>query len=173
METGRGVRQPPQTHTRPWRGRIYLTLVCVLLMSVQAGHAVMLPMGLNSLASQADTVVLGTVTRQVSAWDAQYTAIYTEVTVVVEQAILGTPGAEVTFQVAGGTVGTVGMRTSNDAVFHDGERVIVCLDMATVPGRIVGMRQGKTTVRDNMVIHDGKPMALEDFIAAIRTAARR
>lgn len=172
MQKTSGVGQSSQMPTRTLPGGVYLVLLCVWLIGTQAAHAVMMPMDLNSLATQADTVILGTVTRQVSAWDAHYTTIHTDITVAVERAILGTPGAEVTCRVMGGIVGSMGMRTSNDAVFHDGERVILFLDTTTVPSRIVGMQQGKITVQGNTVTYDGRPMAVDDLITAIRTAAR-
>ena len=132
----------------------------------------MLKMSLEYLAHTADTVVLGTVTRQVSAWDTPHTAIHTDVTVAVERAILGTPGREVTLRVAGGIVGGMGMRTSNDATFQDGERVIVFLDTTVVPASVVGMQQGKILLQDNMVTYDGEEMGVEAFLATIQRAVR-
>jgi len=38
------------------------------------GHSAMLKMSVEDLARQADTIILGTVTPQESAWDAQHTA---------------------------------------------------------------------------------------------------
>ncbi|MGE3536261.1 MAG: hypothetical protein AB7N91_02345 [Candidatus Tectimicrobiota bacterium] len=150
----------------------YLALACSVLLGGTFGQAAMLKMPLEYLASTADTVVLGTVTRQVSAWDSQHTAIHTDVTVQVEQAMLGSAGAEVTFRIAGGIVGGMGMRTSNDARFQDGERVIVFLNTRTTPGSLVGLEQGKLLVQDNMVTFDGEPKRLDEMIAAIRTAVR-
>ncbi len=113
--------------------RIWLLALCGLLLVAQTGHTAMLKLNLEAIVRQADTIVLGTVTHQESAWDAHHTAIHTDVTVAVERAILGSPGDEVTFRIAGGIVGSMGMRTSNDPVFRDGERVIVCLDTTSVP----------------------------------------
>jgi len=137
-----------------------------------SGEAAMIKLRLEQLAAEADTIVLGTVTSQASAWNAQHTAIYTDVTVAVEEVIKGTPGAEVTFRVAGGIVGDIGMRTSNDPVFQKGERVILFLDTREVPARIVGLHQGKYPVRDGTVKWDGRVVAVGDFIDAIRAASR-
>ena len=81
----------------------------------------------------------------------QHTAIYTDVTLAVERVLTGPSGEVVTLQVAGGMVGGMGMRTSNDATFREGERVIVFLDTSAVPSTMVGMQQGKFVVKDNMV----------------------
>jgi len=132
----------------------------------------MLPLNLDTLIRQADTIVLGTVTHQASAWDVHHTAIHTDVTVAVERAMVGSPGDQVTFRIAGGIVGSMGMRTSNDPVFRDRERVIVCLDTTSVPARLVGMQQGVFPVRDDTVTSAGETVSLEDFMAAIRTVVR-
>lgn len=152
--------------------KTWLLALCGLCLMTQAGHTAMLRLDLEALVRQADIIVLGTVTHQESAWDAQHTAIYTDVTVAVARAILGSPGDEVTFRIAGGIVGGMGMRTSNDPVFRDGERVIVCLDTTSVPARLVGMQQGTFSVRDDTVTSAGETVSLEDFIAAMRTVVR-
>ena len=127
---------------------------------------------LADLVGKADTIVLGTVTQQVSAWDARYTAIYTDVTLAVELVLTGHQGGVVTFRVPGGVVKGMGMGTSNDATFRVGERVIVCLDTNAVPNTVVGMQQGKFTVEDNRVIRANEIWSLPEFIAAVHTAAR-
>jgi hypothetical protein len=127
---------------------------------------------MEELVRQADTIVLGTVIRQESAWDVGHTAINTTVTLAVERVLTGIPREVVTLQVPGGSVGGLSMRTSNGAVFQTGERVIVFLDMSDDPSSVVGMQQGKFTVKDDRVIGMGKTWSLDDFIAAVRTAAR-
>jgi hypothetical protein len=64
----------------------------------------------------------------------------------------------------------MGMRTSNDAVFRDGERVIVFLDTTAVPSRVVGMQQGKCTIKDDLVTRADETVNLEEFIATVRSA---
>jgi hypothetical protein len=127
---------------------------------------------MEDLVQKADTIALGTVIQQESAWDVEHTAIYTTVTLAVEHVLTGTPRKVVTLQVAGGIVGGMGMRASNDAVFREGERVIVFLDTSADPSSVVGMQQGKFTVQDNRVIGMGEIWSLDAFIAAVHTAAR-
>jgi hypothetical protein len=129
-------------------------------------------LSLEELARKADTIVLGTVMQQESAWDAEHTAIYTKVTLAVERVLVGSPMQTVTLQVAGGAVGGVGMRTSNDAVFREGERVIVCLDTSAVPGSLVGLQQGKFLVQDDTVSRADETWRLDAFSAAVRAVAR-
>lgn len=146
-----------------------LVVLCSLILGTHPGHATMLKMSVEDLATKADTIVLGTVTQQESAWDTQHTAIYTDVTVAAERVLAGPPWATVTLRVAGGIVEGIGMSTSNDAVFQDGERVIVFLDTTAFPGRVVGMQQGKFTVKDNLVTRADESVNLEEFIATVRS----
>jgi len=155
-----------------YTGMVTLLMLLDLGLSPRQGQAAMVKLSLEQLATRADTIVLGTVTRQTSAWNAQHTAIYTEVTVAVEQVIMGASGAEVTLRIAGGVVGEIAMRSSNHPVFQDDERVIVFLDTRQVPASLVGLYQGKYSVSDGAVTWDEKTLPLEVFIEAIRTAVR-
>jgi hypothetical protein len=174
MPTARDDMALRHVHTwyAPHRKALIAWCSLVLVLWVCAGHAAMRKIPLKDLVRKADTIVLGMVTQQVSAWDAQYTAIYTDVTLEVERVLTGPPGERVTFRVPGGRVGGMGMGTSNDATFRVGERVIVCLDTRVVPSTVVGMQQGKFPVEDNMVIRDDETWSLDEFIAAVRPAAR-
>jgi hypothetical protein len=168
---GVGLRHVYARHA-PYRKALIAWCNLALVLWICASHAAMLNISIEELARKADTIVLGTVTQQASAWDDQHTAIHTDVTVEVEQGLTGLPGEVVTLRVLGGVVGGMGMGTSNDATFRVGERVIVCLDTNAVPNTVVGMRQGKFTVEDNMVIRADETWSLDEFIAAVRTAAR-
>ena len=168
---GVGLRHMHVRHA-PYRKALIAWCSLVLVLGVCTGHAAMRKLSMEDLARKADTIVLGTVTKQESAWDDHHTAIYTIVTLEVERVLVGREVQVVTLQVAGGSVGSMGMRTSNDAVFWDGERAIVFLDTSAVPSTVVGMQQGKFTVKDNTVTGIGETWGLEDFITAVRAAAR-
>jgi hypothetical protein len=143
-----------------------------LVLGIGVGYAAMRKLPVKDLVRKADTIVLGTVTQQESAWDAQHIAIYTTVTLAVERMLIGRPAEVVTLQVAGGKVGSMGMRTSNDAVFREGERVIVFLNTSAIPSTMVGMQQGKFVVEDHMVIRAEEAWSLDEFIAVVRGVAR-
>jgi hypothetical protein len=156
---------------RTWYGLYTIVLVvwCSLILGTHPGRATMLKMSVEDLTRQADTIVVGTVTQQQSAWDARHTAIHTDVTVAVERVLAGKPGDTVTLRVAGGVVGRMGMHTSNDAAFQNGERVLVFLDTTTVPSSVVGMQQGKFTVKADLVTQADQTVRLEEFIATVRS----
>ncbi len=151
----------------------YMSLVVLAAVGVfcTSGYAAMRASSMTQLVKDADAIVLGTVVDQVSFWNAQHTAIYTDVTVAVEKPIAGASGANVTFRVAGGIVGPIGMRTSNDPEFRLGERIVVFLRTAGAITHVVGRAQGKYAVRDGRVLQHGRAIAVADFLQAIRAAS--
>jgi hypothetical protein len=136
------------------------------------GVAAMIRLSLPQLIQGAETIVLGTVTHQVSAWNATHTTIHTDVVLEVEEAMKGAVGPEVTFRIAGGEVGDIGMRTSTHPTFRIGEQVIVFLHAEGSTAELFGLQQGKFTVSDDTVTQDGQVVPLPDFRAAIRAASR-
>jgi hypothetical protein len=134
------------------------------------GEAAMIKPSLEQLSRGAEIIVLGTVSNQVSAWNVTHTAIYTDVTVEVEQAMKGTVRPEVTFRIAGGEVGHIGMRTSTDPTFRVGERVIVFLRRQGSTAQLFGLQHGKFTLSDGTVTQDGQVMPVPDFRSAIQAA---
>jgi hypothetical protein len=154
-----------------------LHIACVaLLVGVGlwpgVGATAMYQLGLPQLSQGAETIVLGTVTDQISAWNDLHTAIYTDVRVEVEEAIKGAVGPEVTFRITGGEVGEIGMRTSTAPTFRKGERVVVFLHTSGSTIQLFGQQQGKFTVSDGTVTQAGQVMPVPDFSAAIRAASQ-
>jgi hypothetical protein len=103
----------------------------------------MVKLSVSELAARADTVVVGTVVDLTSAWNAERTAIHTDVTVAVDEVVKGAAGRRVAFRIRGGEVGGIGMSTSVDPTFRVSERVVVFLDTSTTPATLTGLRQGK------------------------------
>jgi hypothetical protein len=141
-------------------------------LRLSLGEAAMIKPSLEQLSQGAESIVLGTVSNQVSTWNVTHTAIYTDVTVEVEEAMKGTVGPEVTFRIAGGEVGHIGMRTSTDPTFRIGERVIVFLRREGSTAQLFGLQHGKFTVSDGTVTQDGQVMPVPDFRSAIQAAPR-
>jgi hypothetical protein len=135
------------------------------------GAAVMVRLSLQQLSRESDTIVLGTVTQRVSAWNTLHTAIYTDVMVTVGEVIKGTPASELIIRIAGGIVGDIGMRTSTAPEMQDGDQVILFLRTAHIPASVVGEYQGAYTVSNGTVTRDGQQVAVGDFIKAIRAAS--
>jgi hypothetical protein len=131
----------------------------------------MRPIEVAELAKQAKAIVIGTVLQQDSAWDEKHTTIHTDIVLDVERVLAGTPGQRVTLRVEGGIVGSMGMRTSNDATFTKGERVLVFLDTDQVPNRLVGLQQGKFTLQDQQAIRADETWSLDTLLGLIQEVA--
>lgn len=134
------------------------------------GQTEMVKLHLEQLTEEADTIVQGSVTRLESAWNDQRTEIYTTITMLVEEVIKGAPSSEVTFRVAGGTIGNLSMFTSDDPLFEEGEQAIVFLDTKGDVARIVGLHQGKYGVREGRVVKNEKLLPTAIFIETIHAA---
>ncbi len=169
-----------RTHRRATPpGRLWRILVLCMSMLLGPfslwsipGQAAMSLLPVDDLATQADTIVIGTVQQQESAWDARHTGIHTDVVLAVERVLAGTPGERLTLRVEGGIVGGMGMRTSNDATFTTAERVLVLLDTSVVPSRLVGLQQGKFTVQDQVATRREETWELDALIEQLRAARR-
>jgi hypothetical protein len=132
----------------------------------------MIKMSMEELTAEADTIVMGKVIKHESAWNDEHTAIFTDVTVEVAEVMKGSPGAEVTFRIAGGIVGQIGMRTSNDPVFKDGEHVVIFLSTKAAPSSVVGFFQGKySVVNGNVTTSDGQTISVSEFTGYIRAVS--
>jgi hypothetical protein len=153
-------------------GIVFVALLAGVGLYPGMGVTTMIQFSLEQLIQGAETIVLGTVTQQVSAWNATHTAIYTDVVLHVEEAMKGGAGPEVTFRIPGGEVGDIGMRTSTAPTFRIGERVIVFLHTEGSTARLFGLQQGRFTVSDDAVTQDGQVVPIADFRAAIRTTSR-
>ena len=83
-----GLRHVHARHA-PYRRVLMAWCSLILVLGVCTGHAAMRALSMEELVRKADTIVLGTVIQQESAWDAQHTAIYTDVTLAVEHVLTG------------------------------------------------------------------------------------
>ncbi len=133
----------------------------------------MLEKSVDELSTEADTIVVGSVARQTSAWSEGGGEIHTDVTLRVERVVAGTPDGELTFRVAGGQVGDIRMNTSDDPTFSLGDRVVVFLDSSQKPPRLVGLEQGAVRVRGDRVQRSGREASLPEFVGEIDEARRR
>ena len=79
MPTARDDMAPRHVHIwhAPYRKALIAWCNLVLVLWICASHAAMLNISIEELARKADTIVLGTVTQQASAWDDRHTAIHT------------------------------------------------------------------------------------------------
>jgi hypothetical protein len=127
-----------------------------------------IPPSFDDLVSRAEMIIQGSVTDVRSEWTGEGAQrhIMSYVTVKVEDAIKGNPGATVTLQMLGGTVGAETMQVSDAPKFKVGDRDILFVEnngTQFIP--LVGIMHGRFRVkkdetgRDAVFTNEGSPVS--------------
>jgi len=133
---------------------LVLAALVTLLVTSPAQASIVDAMSLAELAEAADVVVVARVDGQRSRYDAQG-RIVTDVTLRIEESLHGglARGSRVIVQRLGGAVGDLGLRVEGEAVYVDGERLVLFARRLTTPSgpvlRPVGMSQGVLPIEDD------------------------
>ena len=128
-----------------------LLLAAVTQWAAPAEATLIRAFSLQELHRTADKVVTGTVTGANSFWNEAHDTIYTEYTVVVESTLKGAGGKTLSVRLMGGAVDDRELLVAGNAKLEVGEEVLLCLRTNVGFHTLVGMSQGKWTVRR----HDG------------------
>ena len=148
-------------------------LAAATLVGAAPAFGLMLEKSVDELSTEADTIVVGSVARQTSAWSEGGGEIHTDVTLLVERVVAGAADRELTFRITGGQVGDLQMHTSDDPTFSLGDRVVVFLDSSQKPARLVGLEQGAVRVRGDRVQRRGREASLPEFVGEVEDARQR
>jgi len=145
-------------------------LICGSLFALTCGGlaTTVIPPSFDDLVSRAEMIIQGSVTGVRSEWTGEGAQrhIMSYVTVKVEDAIKGNPGATVTLQMLGGTVGAETMQVSDAPKFKVGDRDILFVEnngTQFIP--LVGIMHGRFRVkkdetgRDAVFTNEGSPVS--------------
>ena len=130
-----------------FRKLLPLLLLGPLFLPAAAEATLIRAFSLQELHRTADEVITGKVTDANSFWNEAHDTIYTDYTVQVEGRSKGAGGKTLTVRLMGGAVGERELLVSGNARFEVGERVLLCLRANQGFHTLVGMSQGKWTVR--------------------------
>ncbi|MDQ6765890.1 MAG: hypothetical protein M3Z22_07320 [Verrucomicrobiota bacterium] len=110
--------------------RLLLTAACACLAFTASQATTVIPPTFNQLVTQAELIFQGTVTDVASQWvgEGGQRHIVTYVTVNVDDAVKGDPGATYTMRMLGGTVGEETMEISDSPKFKVGDREILFVE---------------------------------------------
>ena len=126
---------------------LYLSLFfCVLSPSVFAQHYAS---ELKELSKEAEIILTGKVTGQVSSWSEDKSRIYTQTTIEVEEYVKGSNnGSSVVVKSLGGEVGDVGELYSHMPRFQDNEEVLLFLkkDLNDSNFKVLNGEEGKIAI---------------------------
>jgi hypothetical protein len=148
--------------------RYLLTCAEILAIGCSALATTVIPPSFDELVSRAEVIFQGTVTDVRSQWvgEGGQRHINSYVTFKVEDAIKGKPGAQITLQMLGGTVGSETMEVSDAPKFKVGDRDILFVEnngTQFVP--LVGIMHGRFRVekdeagRDAAFTNEGSPLS--------------
>lgn len=143
-----------------------LVLCLAIVVPANTTFAQVEELSLEELTHKASTILIGKVIGFSSRWNDEQTLILTDVTISVSEYIKGDEGPQITIAVPGGTVGDLHLEVSDTPTFAIGQEVLLFLKEDYF--RVVGWRQGKYTLKDNMILEKGLPV--ERFISKIREA---
>jgi hypothetical protein len=136
------------THLR----RLAATLACLALLASASATSVLAPT-FQELVAEADTIIRGTVTEVRSVSVDSPTGrptLRTLVTLQVERALKGTPGASVTLTLPGGKVGRRTLEVDGMPRFKVGERTVVFFaHNGEVFCPVIGARHGRYAIRQD------------------------
>src|SRR5437660_7626449 len=137
--------------------RYLLTCAGILTIGCSALATTVIPPSFDELVSRAEVIFQGTVTDVRSQWvgEGGQRHINSYVTFKVEDAIKGKPGAQITLQLLGGTVGGETMEVTDAPKFKVGDRDILFVEnngTQFVP--LVGIMHGRFRVKKNAAGQD-------------------
>lgn len=103
----------------------------------------------KSLSTNADIIITGKVSEQISEWNSDNTRIYTKVTIDVEEYLKGSTGQnKITITHPGGEVGEVGELYSHMPRFSNDEEVLLFVkeDRKNMNYKVLSGEDGKLTL---------------------------
>ena len=142
-------------------------LALALLVAAPAAASTFIALTPEELVRDAEAVVEGRIVEVSSFWNAEHTAILTEATLEVEDAVVGAAPAFVTLRTFGGRVGNLVIEAHGFPRFALGERLLVFLEPERDGAhRVLGYLQGQYRIRTDPA---GKAIAepLADFGARL------
>lgn len=162
--------------------RLFLIIALAAIFALSAAEAtIMVKLGLDDLAREADTVLAARVSYLWSEWDESGLRIYTYVALEPKELFKGdVRQPEIIVKVRGGIVGAVGQISPGTPSFDQGEDVVLFLK-ETADGffSVVGLAQGKFSVKrdaatgENYVISNLSGIAFYDVAKRKIEAAQK
>jgi hypothetical protein len=110
-------------------------------------------LNLDGLVANADGIVVGRVLGSESHWNDSPRIILTVHTIAVSETLKGEDDASIEVFTVGGTVGNITLDVPGMATFSQGETAVVFLEEAGIFNTVLGLSQGKFTVRGDRAVN--------------------
>jgi len=141
-------------------GRVALSLIFVLLISVNLYSSTLVYMELKDILNRSEAVVRGVVREVESRYNEERTKIFTYTLIEVKETINGKTPPVITVQTYGGKVGDINMKVPGMPEFKKGEEVLLFVKKVEDFYHIVGMIQGKYSIQKS---ESGEEYLINDF----------
>jgi len=141
-------------------GRVALSLIFVLLISVNLYSSTLVYMELKDILNRSEAVVRGVVREVESRYNEERTKIFTYTLIEVKETINGKTPPVITVQTYGGRVGDINMKVPGMPEFKKGEEVLLFVKKVEDFYHIVGMIQGKYSIQKS---ESGEEYLINDF----------
>ena len=131
----------------------FLALAVFCLVSITSQATMVMKLSEEDMATQAGTIITGTVTSIKSEWNEERTKIFTYITITPNSSLKGDrPTQEIVIEQPGGEVGDIGMFVEGTSVFEEGEDVLLFLERGRKGfQRTLGLSQGKFSIESDPV----------------------
>jgi hypothetical protein len=133
---------------RRWLLALLLFIACPLRATT------VLRLDLDGLVRTSTTIVVGTVESSESYWTADGKLILTRNTIRVQQTLKGAVSSRVVVTTVGGTLDDITLHVSGMATFAENEQTVVFVEDTPVFRTVLGLGQGKFSVKDGVVSND-------------------
>ena len=137
---------------------ILLVILSLILFGEEVNSTIFgKPLSFQELTDKSALVIVGTIIKMDSSWNAERTKIFTFIRIDVEDYVKGQGERTLTIRVPGGTADGITEVHSGNPTFSVGEKVLLFLNPGHPYSDIVGAYQGKYTIIDNEVLGKEEP----------------
>jgi hypothetical protein len=162
--------------------RVILLFIAILTITLSSFATTVERLTLDDMVRKAHTIVHGKVRSSSAHWSADHRVIVTTTTIDIEETIKGGVAKTIELTTLGGKVGNLTLVVPGMPAFQSGEDAFLFVENVGTFKTVVGLSQGKFSVRSGRVSNttsglsfaDGRQgdvplsMGLEDFKRQIR-----
>ena len=143
-----------------------LIFIATIMLAVPLSATVVQRLNLDDLVTRADSIVIGRVVDSRSSWTKDGKLILTYTTLAVQEGLKGTPSSTITVTTIGGQIGKTILHVSGMPSFERNETAVIFLERSGGYSTVLGLSQGKFSIRNGEVSNAIQGLRFNDAVAA-------
>jgi len=147
--------------------RLIAITALILLFSMSTRATTVERLTLDDMVKKAEAIVHGKVTSSRTHWSSNRKLILTTYMLDVSETIKGQAGRSVELTTIGGRIGDLILHVSGMPSFEPDEDAVVFLEKSGAFSTVVGLNQGKFTVRNGEVSNNPRDLSFRDGRGAV------